>query len=67
MMSTHTFSLAKCLHNYLTTSRHGNEKPVAKVYCDTHFESVETQGPIVAFNILNPDGSHVGFAQVREF
>ena len=52
MMSTHTFSLAKCLHNYLTTSRHGNEKPVAKVYCDTHFESVETQGTHRGFQYI---------------
>ena len=25
---------------------------------------METQGPIVAFNLLNPDGTYVGFAKV---
>ena len=62
--SSHAFSLAKYLYNYLTTCCHGKGKPVAKVYCDNKFISMETQGPIVAFNLLNPDGSYIGFAKV---
>ena len=44
--------------------RHGCGKPVAKVYCDSKFASMETQGPIVAFNLLNRDGTYIGFAKV---
>ena len=62
--SSHAFSLTKCLFNYLTTSSHGCGKPVAKVYCDSKFLSMEKQGPIVAFNLLNPDGTYIGFAKV---
>ena len=62
--STHAFNLSKCLYNYLMTCCHGNGKPVSKVYCDSKFLSMETQGPIVAFNLLNPDGSYIGFAKV---
>ncbi len=64
-ISQNTYHLARYLYSYLTTSCHGNQNPVAKVYCNTGFPSMETQGAIVAFNLLKADGSYIGYAKVN--
>ena len=60
-VSQHTFKLAKYLHlrlQKLCYDSPGNP-PLIEMYskCD----SIENQGGIVNFNILGPDGSHIGF------
>lgn len=64
-ISFHTFSLAKFVFTQLAEWRYANGKQVAILYHEAcGFESPETQGPVVNFNILRPDGSFVGYAQV---
>lgn len=60
----HTFSLARRAHHALKSLCHYNNNPVAILYCDNDFEDPETQGPIVNFNLLKSDGSHVGYHKV---
>ena len=43
---------------------HGQE--VVELYHSNEFESQEMQGPIINFNVLKVDGSHVGFSQVND-
>lgn len=59
----HTFSLARCLFQYLLTLHHSNGSPATILYCDTTYEDVSTQGNIVNFNLLRPNGEYVGFIE----
>ena len=64
-ISGHTFSLAQLVFIELSKWRHSNGSPVCILYHNPGaFSSSETQGPIVNFNLLWPDGSFVGFSQV---
>ncbi|KAK3928451.1 Molybdenum cofactor sulfurase 1 [Frankliniella fusca] len=60
----HTFSLARRAHHSLKALRHYNDSPVAILYCDNDFEDPDIQGPIVNFNLLQPDGKYVGYRKV---
>lgn len=60
----HTFSLARRAHHSLKNLCHYNDTPVAILYCDNDFEDPDTQGAIVNFNLLRPDGKHVGYNKV---
>ena len=60
-VAEHTFQLAKYLQSKLenlcyTTKTH---PPLIQMYskCD----NIHEQGGICNFNVLNPDGSHIGF------
>ncbi|KAK2150785.1 hypothetical protein LSH36_389g01009 [Paralvinella palmiformis] len=48
------------------TCCHGNGQPVAKIYCDTEFESPQLQGPILNFNLLKASGEYYGYAEVEK-
>ncbi|KAF4516890.1 hypothetical protein B566_EDAN011235 [Ephemera danica] len=63
-ISTHAFRLAQHLHHSLASMKHYNDKPVAKIYCDTDFEDKNKQGPIINFNLLRANGSYIGFNEV---
>lgn len=60
----HTFSLARRVYHSLKNLCHYNNKPVAILYCDNDFDDPETQGPIVSFNLLESDGSYIGYHKV---
>eukprot|EP00047_Mylnosiga_fluctuans_P008441 m.7256 g.7256 ORF g.7256 m.7256 type:complete len:779 (-) comp2177_c0_seq2:312-2648(-) len=60
------FDLARMAYDQLTGLRHYNGSPAVVVYADTAFESSETQGPTVAFNVFRADGSCVGYAEVAK-
>ncbi|CAH1774686.1 unnamed protein product, partial [Owenia fusiformis] len=60
----HTFHLAWYTYTVLSNLRHSNQCPVARLYCDTEYRDVTTQGPIVNFNLLRPNGEYIGFAEV---
>ncbi|XP_069191889.1 molybdenum cofactor sulfurase isoform X2 [Procambarus clarkii] len=61
----HVFHLARYTHHSLKSYRHANGSPVAQLYCQEKPWHVNTHGSIVNFNLLNSDGSHVGYAQVE--
>ena len=62
----HPYVLAKYLYEHLRKRRHGNGQRVATLYCDSQFVTMETQGPIVAFNLFRGDGSFIGYSQVSQ-
>lgn len=63
-ISQHCFNLAKYLYESLQALKYPNGQKVVRFYHDSTFESVERQGGIVTFNVLNDDGTYVGFAEV---
>lgn len=64
-ISHHVFHLARYTHHALRSYRHANGSPVAQLYCEEQHWDVKTHGSIVNFNLLNSDGSHIGYAQVE--
>lgn len=65
MISRHVYQLGKYLHHSLQVLHHSNEKPVVCLYT-SDFESLETQGGIVTFNLLRPNGEFVGYDEVLQ-
>lgn len=63
-ISKHVFSLSKYLYKSLVTLHHENEAPVIKLYSDTDYQHIDTQGGIVTFNVLRANGEYVGFMEV---
>ncbi|KAF0291015.1 Molybdenum cofactor sulfurase [Amphibalanus amphitrite] len=59
-VSSHVFGLARYTYRHLAELRHGSGAPVARLYADTEYDSAVTQGGIVAFNLLRPDGEFFG-------
>uniref|UniRef100_A0A8C9W8I4 Molybdenum cofactor sulfurase n=1 Tax=Scleropages formosus TaxID=113540 RepID=A0A8C9W8I4_SCLFO len=60
----HTFGLARHTFVMLSCLRHGNGQPVAQVYSHTEYEDPSTQGAIVNFNLLDAQGTVVGYSWV---
>eukprot|EP00117_Sycon_ciliatum_P000563 scpid8009/ scgid6098/ Molybdenum cofactor sulfurase; Molybdenum cofactor sulfurtransferase len=60
----HTHQLASLAYAQLTSMCHSNGKPVVEVYSSTAYQSSAVQGPVVAFNLLQPDGTYIGNNQV---
>ncbi|KAL4617196.1 molybdenum cofactor sulfurase isoform X2 [Arapaima gigas] len=60
----HTFGLARHTYVMLSCLCHGNGQPVAQVYAHSEYEDPSRQGAIVNFNVLDPQGSVVGYSQV---
>lgn len=60
----HSLSLARRAFYHLLRLHHANGAPVAVLYGDTDYSSVETQGAVVNFNLLRPSGEFVGFVEV---
>lgn len=65
-IASHVFHLARYTHHTLASMRHSNGTPVAVIYqsCGDTWQP-DTHGSIVNFNLLNPDGTFVGYAQVE--
>lgn len=64
-IQSHTFTLAKRLADRLQQLRYANGSAVVKLYCgENGFGEERTQGGIVTFNLLNADGTYIGFAEV---
>lgn len=59
----HTFSLARYLFQFLLRLHHSNGSPATILYCDTTYEDASTQGNIINFNMLRPNGEYVGFVE----
>ncbi|XP_071826012.1 molybdenum cofactor sulfurase-like [Apostichopus japonicus] len=65
-ISEHTFYLAKYTFDNLKSLRHSNGKEVVEFYCKTDYTDINKQGPIICFNVLNPNGEYVGYAQFQK-
>ncbi|KAK8384889.1 hypothetical protein O3P69_014454 [Scylla paramamosain] len=65
-IEAHVYRLARYTHHTLRSMRHAGGTPVAHLFLapgDTW--QPDTHGSIVNFNLKNPDGSYVGYAQVE--
>lgn len=64
-ISQHCFNLAKYLYASLKELKYSNGRKVVHFYHDTDFMSIADQGGIVNFNVLQNDGSFVGYSEVQ--
>jgi molybdenum cofactor sulfurtransferase len=67
-VSRHTAALAQNLFDKLSALRHATGEPVCELYSDrvSGEVSVETEGPILAFNLKNAKGQWVGNSEVEK-
>lgn len=65
-ISSKVFSLSSYAYRALTMIKHANGAPIAVVYCHDNYKNRYTQGPIVNFNLLRPDGAYVGYAEAEK-
>ncbi|CAL8284479.1 unnamed protein product [Arctogadus glacialis] len=63
-IQTHAFGLARYTHMLLSSLCHGNGHPVAQMYTQGQFDSPDTQGAILNFNLLDCRGHIIGYSQV---
>lgn len=62
-ISVHCFNLCQYLYNQLDGMKYTNGRKVVRLYHDTDFTDVVSQGGTVTFNVMHDDGSYVGFAE----
>ncbi|EPS41793.1 hypothetical protein H072_4276 [Dactylellina haptotyla CBS 200.50] len=67
-VSSHTAALAKTTYERLSAMKYSNGNRVCEMYKDplATYDDATTQGPTVAFNVYNWDGSMVGKSKVEE-
>lgn len=67
-VSDHCMFLAQRLYRGLTDLRHSNGKPVCKIYKDSmsSYDDSRTQGPVIAFNILNSEGGWMPNSEIEK-
>ena len=67
-VALHTGFLAEILYNKLATLRHHNGSKVCQIYQDPSslYGDSRTQGPILAFNLLDPKGEWVSNTEVEK-
>lgn len=66
-ISRHTSSLATYLRNILVALRHANGKSVCTLYGSCSSKTLcNKMGPVVSFNLRQPDGSWVGHREVEK-
>lgn len=73
-VSAHAAHLTARLHAGLAGLRHGNGRPICRIYGEGGeggggggtFADPARQGSVVAFNVLKPDGDYVSYAEVEQ-
>lgn len=68
-ISKHTMHLASQLHRELSSLQHSNSLPVCKIYTESKLQPYsdrQVQGPVIAFNIQNSDGTLVSNFEVEK-
>lgn len=67
-VSDHCAFLASRLYEGLKSFRHGNGRPVCKIYNDStsSYRNSRTQGPVVAFNVLNSEGGWMSNGEIEK-
>ena len=63
-ITKHVWSLTRYLYEAMSAMHHSNGTPVFRIY-GKHAEGPEKQGGIINFNVLNPDGSYMGYHDVQ--
>lgn len=66
-ISEHVNHLVKWLYAEMVLMRHDNGRPVIKIYKDHHsrYGLSSSQGPIIAFNIMDKEGEYIGKSAVE--
>ncbi|VDO95089.1 unnamed protein product [Soboliphyme baturini] len=62
----YVFRLTKLVYDFLSSLKHFNGAPVARLYCCTDFESCDRQGGIVNFNLKSVNGSWIGYSTIEK-
>lgn len=60
----HVWAVTRRLYEGLSALRHSTGTPVVKVYGEHERNDPSLQGGIVAFNLLTPDGSYIGYSGI---
>ncbi|XP_053323232.1 molybdenum cofactor sulfurase [Spea bombifrons] len=60
----HTHALASYTCSVLSALRYANGQRVIHIYSDTEVRTWDVQGPIINFNVLDENGSIIGYTQV---
>ena len=63
-ISEKVFRLTQHLHEKLMKLHHANGQMAVQIYRDTDYCDSVTQGGIVNFNLMRPDGTYVGYLEV---
>ncbi|KAG8442544.1 hypothetical protein GDO86_011372 [Hymenochirus boettgeri] len=62
----HTHTLASYTYSVLSALHYPNGTPVIHIYCDTEVRTLDVQGPIINFNVLDENGGIIGYSQVSK-
>lgn len=67
-ISSHTQFLAKWIYDQLAALHHSNGRQVCAIYKDkmSSYDDARTQGPVIAFNLLDSQGHWVSNAEVEK-
>ncbi|GAB7357617.1 hypothetical protein MBLNU459_g0117t1 [Dothideomycetes sp. NU459] len=67
-ISHHTAQLGKQMYDGLLNLRHGNGRPLVRIYKDENaiYGDPSVQGSTIAFNVQGADGKIVGYEEVEE-
>uniref|UniRef100_A0A8C5PJC6 Molybdenum cofactor sulfurase n=1 Tax=Leptobrachium leishanense TaxID=445787 RepID=A0A8C5PJC6_9ANUR len=60
----HTHALANYTYSVLSALRYANGQRVIQIYSDTEVRTLDVQGPIINFNVLDENGGIIGYSQV---
>lgn len=67
-ISHHTAQLGRQLYDGLAGLKHGNGRPVCRIYKDENavYGDPSVQGSTIAFNVQRPDGTMIGYEEVEQ-
>ncbi|CAH2283849.1 molybdenum cofactor sulfurase isoform X1, partial [Pelobates cultripes] len=60
----HTHTLANYTYSVLSALRYANGQHVIHIYSDTEVRTLDVQGPVINFNVLDENGAIIGYSQV---
>ena len=63
-ISNYTFSLCRYCYRQMCSMSYESKRSLCQVYSDTDYADISTQGPVINFNLLDPDGNIIGYSQV---
>ena len=64
LICVHTYMYYRYVYELLLKMRYSNGSKVCRLYCETGFENLSVQGPIINFNLVKPDGQVIGYSVV---
>ncbi|KAM8966992.1 molybdenum cofactor sulfurase [Pelodytes ibericus] len=63
-IKNHTHTLTNYTYSVLSTLCYANGQHVIQIYSDTEVRTLDVQGPIINFNVLDENGGIIGYSQV---